>query len=156
MPIKDPIGTSKPTTIYTIGYEGVSAEQLIAALRAHGIETLLDARYRPGSRKPGLSKTPLSQACNAIGIEYLHDRGLGTPPEIMKRFRNEGVYDWVAYRAFLRDQTGSLSDARELARQRRVCLLCYEADAATCHRSIVAEEIAADTKQRIEHLMPKQ
>lgn len=153
---QNPRHTSNPTAIYTIGYEGASAEQVIAALRAHGIEILLDARYRPGSRKRGLSKTPLSEACNAVGIEYLHDRGLGTPPKTMKKLREEGIYDWVAYRLFLREQTDSLANARALASRRRVCLLCYEADAATCHRSIVAEEMAAHTKQRIEHLAPKQ
>jgi uncharacterized protein (DUF488 family) len=140
--------------IFTIGYEGASAEEVIETLRAHNVDVLLDARYRPSSRKRGLSKTPLSEACDAVEIEYRHDRGLGTPPEIMKKLREEGEYDWVAYRAFLHAQTGSLASACELARQHRVCLLCYEADASTCHRSIVAEEMAARTNQQIEHLAP--
>lgn len=145
---------SSRNSIFTIGYEGASAEQVIDSLRAHRIEILLDARYRPASRKRGLAKTSLSQACRAAGIAYEHDRGLGTPPEIMRKLREEGIYDWPAYRAFLAQQTESLARACELASQSRVCLLCYEADASTCHRSIVADEMAARTAQQVEHISP--
>jgi uncharacterized protein (DUF488 family) len=37
---------------------------------------------------------------------------------------------------------------------RRVCLLCYEADPAHCHRSIVADALARLVPIEIHHLMP--
>lgn len=139
-------------TIYTIGYEGIDAGRVVELLTQNGVKRLIDARYRPGSRKAGLSKTPLSAALAKVGIGYTHDRGLGTPPEIMKQLREEGVYDWDAYREFLLSQTDSLKQASDLAKQEAVCLLCYEANALECHRRIVADELAARTGLRVEHI----
>ena len=138
--------------IFTIGYEGISASEVIELLRKHDVQTLVDARYRPGSRKAGLSKTPLSASCREVGIDYAHDRGLGTPPEMMREVRETGRYDWDAYRAHLVMQTESLDRAAELASSQRTCLLCYEADAQECHRRIVAEEIAARADLAVEHI----
>lgn len=138
--------------IYTIGYEGIDAPRVVELLKQNGVERLIDARYRPGSRKAGLSKTPLSVALAKEGIGYTHDRGLGTPPEIMKQLREEGVYDWDAYREFLLSQTDSLEQASDLARQEAICLLCYEANALECHRRIVADELAARTGLSVEHI----
>lgn len=139
-------------TIYTIGYEGIDVARVVELLKDNGIERLIDARYRPGSRKAGLSKTPLSATLAGEGIGYTHDRGLGTPPEIMKQLREEGVYDWDAYREFLLSQTESLEQACQLARQEAVCLLCYEANALECHRRIVADELAERTGLEVEHI----
>jgi uncharacterized protein (DUF488 family) len=36
----------------------------------------------------------------------------------------------------------------------RACLLCFEADPAHCHRSLVAAALAALMKIRVVHLMP--
>lgn len=139
-------------TIYTIGYEGIDAQRVIELLKENGVQTLIDARYRPGSRKAGLSKTPLSAALAKEGIRYTHDRGLGTPPEIMKQLREKGIYDWDAYRAFLLSQTESLEQASKLARKEAVCLLCYEANALECHRRIVADELAHRTGLNVAHI----
>jgi len=139
-------------TIYTIGYEGIDAARVVELLTQNGVKRLIDARYRPGSRKAGLSKTPLSAALAEVGIDYTHDRGLGTPPEIMKQLREVGVYDWDAYREFLLSQTDSLEQASDLAKQEAVCLLCYEANALECHRRIVADELAARTGLSVEHI----
>lgn len=146
------MGRKRSGVIYTIGYEGIDAERVIELLQENEIDTLIDARYRPGSRKAGLSKTPLSAALADVGIGYAHDRGLGTPPEIMRQLREEGVYDWDAYREFLQTQTEALDQATEMARKESVCLLCYEANALECHRRIVAEEVADRAGLRIEHI----
>ena len=138
--------------IYTVGYEGIDADRLIELLRQHRIETLVDARWRPASRKRGLSKTPLSEACHRVGIEYAHRRDLGTPPEIMRKLREEGTYDWDAYQGFLGEQDEGLTAASAIASASRTCLLCFEADAGQCHRRLVAEEISKRTGLRVEHI----
>jgi len=43
-------------TIYTIGYEGIDIEQFFTLLSEHNIETVVDVRELPLSRKPGFSK----------------------------------------------------------------------------------------------------
>jgi uncharacterized protein (DUF488 family) len=45
-----------------------------------------------------------------------------------------------------------LAKAAELVRQRRIALLCYEADAAHCHRAIVADRLRKRLKCKIKDL----
>ena len=47
---------------------------------------------------------------------------------------------------------GDLATAAELAGSGAVCLMCYERDAARCHRSIVAERLGAATGLAARHL----
>jgi uncharacterized protein (DUF488 family) len=49
-----------------------------------------------------------------------------------------------------------LEELRTLAAERKVALLCYEADAAGCHRSIVANYIAKLRNLAIVHLTVEQ
>jgi len=65
--------------LYTIGYEGASQAALFQTLLYHDVQTLLDIRELPQSRKPGLSKTALGLAAAGFGLRYAHIRALGTP-----------------------------------------------------------------------------
>jgi uncharacterized protein (DUF488 family) len=65
--------------LFTIGYEGATMGEFLAALQAAGVERLIDVRAVPNSRRPGFSKTPLRNALAEVGIEYVHLRALGTP-----------------------------------------------------------------------------
>ena len=49
----------KKPELTTIGYEGISQAALFQTLVYHDVQTLLDIRELPQSRKPGLSKTAL-------------------------------------------------------------------------------------------------
>lgn len=138
--------------LFTIGYEGRSQHDVLEALRSHGIQTLMDVRIRPNSRKPGLSKTRLAAACQDVGIGYEHDARLGTPIEILDAYKDTGEYDWDAYRAFLDTQTDAVEALSALATRHRVALLCYEADAGTCHRRFVASEAAGTHGGSVIHI----
>src|SRR6478735_464274 len=65
--------------IFTIGYEGVTQAEFVAALRQAGVERVIDIRAVPNSRRPGFSKTPLKNALAEVGVDYFHLRALGTP-----------------------------------------------------------------------------
>ena len=67
--------------LHTIGYEKARLGDVIAALKRAGVETLIDVRDRPISRRPGFSKTQLAVALEDAGIRYVGLRALGTPPE---------------------------------------------------------------------------
>ena len=67
--------------VFTIGYEGATQAELIATLRNAGVRQLIDVRAVPLSRKAGFSKNVLRNGLAEAGIDYLHLRGLGTPPE---------------------------------------------------------------------------
>jgi len=67
-------------SIWTIGYEKVLPPALLAELQAAGVERVLDVRYRPQSRRPGRSKTRLSDLLAEHDIAYEHRHGLGRRP----------------------------------------------------------------------------
>lgn len=143
-------------SLFTAGYEGLSLPQFLKQLNAASVEVLFDVRYRPQSRKPGFSKNKLAAACKRVGIRYLHDPKLGTPPEQMEAMKTAGKYTpqiFKRYRTFLLKQVDSLKQAAEVASKENTCLLCYEADYRTCHRKIVAEEIERRAGVPVTHLL---
>ncbi|TNY10814.1 DUF488 domain-containing protein, partial [Escherichia coli] len=58
--------------LYTFGYEGLEIAAFIARLKSAGIQTVVDVRELPLSRKRGFSKTAFSEALTAGGIAYFH------------------------------------------------------------------------------------
>ena len=75
------------TRLWTIGYERLLPEALVAELRAAGVRRVLDVRYRPQSRRPGMSMTRLGALLGEHGIAYEARRGLGTPPDLRFLYR---------------------------------------------------------------------
>ena len=63
------------TRLWTIGYERLLPEALVAELRAAGVRRVIDVRFRPQSRRPGMSKTRLAALLAEHGIAYEHRRG---------------------------------------------------------------------------------
>src|ERR1700742_1936029 len=69
-------------TIWTIGYERLLPPELVAELEAAGVKRVLAVRYRPQSRRPGMSKTRLGQLLGDHGIAYESRKTLGTPADL--------------------------------------------------------------------------
>ncbi|PIB53269.1 MULTISPECIES: DUF488 family protein [unclassified Pseudomonas] len=131
--------------LYTAGYEGLTIDAFIARLKQAGIDKVLDVREYPLSRKKGFSKKAFAQCLAAEGIAYEHSRPLGCPKPIRKQYKEDG--DWVAYargfRAYIRTQDNVLNELVSSAVEQRICMVCYEADANFCHRSLIAESAQA-------------
>jgi uncharacterized protein (DUF488 family) len=146
------------TVVATIGYEGATVAGFLVALKAEGVNLLVDIRAVASSRRPGFAKTRLAANVNESGIEYLHLRGLGTPSDGRAAAR-AGHHDEMR-RIFLEhlarpESQFELETLAGLVRGgRRVCLLCYEADPAHCHRSIVADALTSLMPIEIHHLTP--
>src|SRR4051794_41965770 len=75
------------STLYTIGYERLLPPELVAELQHAGVERLIDVRFRPQSRRPGMSKTRLGELLGDHGIAYEHRRAVRNPPGIPSVFR---------------------------------------------------------------------
>jgi uncharacterized protein (DUF488 family) len=117
---------------------------LVAELEAAGVRRVLDVRFRPQSRRPGMSKTRLSALLAEHGIAYEHRRELGTPPDLRWLFRANRVAEAAeAYRTHVeRSAPGALDAlAAELDSAPATALLCLEAEPACCHRRVVAEAL---------------
>ena len=134
-------------TIFTIGYEQATQAAVVAALREAGVEVLADIRYLPLSRRPGFSKSALKAGVEEAGIGYRHFRHLGTPPEgraAAKRGDHAGLARSYAGQLELPEALAQMAELRALAERRKVALLCYERDAAGCHRSLLHAAVFAD------------
>ena len=133
------------SVVYTIGYEGTDLERFVSTLKAVGIQLLADVRAVPISRKKGFSKKSLAARLEEEGIEYLHFQSLGDPKSGREAAR-AGQYDLfrAIYDAHLdsEDAQSSLRKLTAVAGETLTCLLCFERDPATCHRSVVAEEMS--------------
>ena len=133
--------------LYTIGYEGAAQAALLRTLLDYDIETLVDIRELPQSRKPGLSKKTLAAGAEGHGIAYAHIRALGSPRDLRHKRRVD--HDQAAFREGFIEYLATQDEAMQVliarARTQRCCLLCYEADARICHRWFVAERAEAMT-----------
>jgi uncharacterized protein (DUF488 family) len=146
-----------PPTIWTIGYERASLDSVVGALRGAGVQTLLDVRELPLSRRAGFSKSPLRAALNEAGIGYVHLKGLGTPAEgrlAARRHDHARFWEIVERRMDTPEAEADLHRAAEIARTERACLLCFEADPHVCHRLRVAQGLTERFGFAVEHLHP--
>ncbi|WPP00557.1 DUF488 domain-containing protein [Pseudomonas sp. HR96] len=127
--------------IYTAGYEGLSIETFIARLKQAGIDKVLDVREYPLSRKPGFSKKAFAACLAESGITYEHCPPLGCPKPIRNQYKIDGNWSLYAqnFRAYIRTQPELLLSLTTEAAKQRICMVCYEADARFCHRSLIAE-----------------
>ena len=133
--------------IWTIGYERATQPQLLAALREAGVELLADIRYLPLSRRPGFSKSSLKAGAEGAGIAYRHFKQLGTPPEgrdAARRGDHAGLERSYAGQLELPEAMAQMAELRDLAADKRVALLCFERDAAECHRSLLYDALFRD------------
>jgi len=141
--------------LYSIGYEKARQAELIATLRAAGVETLIDVRDRPQSRRPGFSKNQLAAALAEAGIRYVGLKALGTPPEGREANRKhqwEKFWDIVDAKLATAEAQHALHEAGAIAAAGPSCLLCYEADPQICHRLRVADILAGRHGFTLHHL----
>jgi uncharacterized protein (DUF488 family) len=135
---------SRLPTLWTIGYERLLPPELLNELQQAGVERLIDVRFRPQSRRPGMSKTRLGVLLGEHGIAYEHRRELGTPADLRFLFHSGRVEEGRAgFRRHVEETASQVLDelAAELDRGPRTALMCLEADPAGCHRRVVAEAL---------------
>ena len=132
-------------TVWTIGYERLLPPELVAELEAAGVERVIDVRFRPQSRRPGMSKTRLGDLLGAHRIAYEHRKALGTPPDLRHDF-HAGRLERA--RAGFREHVEATAPAAlhqlavELEGGPRTALLCLEAAPEGCHRRVLCEALA--------------
>jgi uncharacterized protein (DUF488 family) len=135
--------------IFTIGYEGATVGEFIAALQAAGVERIIDVRALPLSRRPGFSKTPLRLALDEVGIEYVHLKALGTPSEgrtAARAGRHDDMARVYAGQLELPEAMAQSAQMLKLAREKRSALLCMEREPAHCHRTLLIDAVSPDAE----------
>lgn len=143
--------------VWTIGHGTRTSEQLVATLREARVETLVDVRRFPGSRRnPQFNQAALADDLERAGIAYLNapdlgGRRSGVPGE--ERFACLRVSAFRSYAAWMssREWQQAIAEALELASP---CFMCAETLPWRCHRRLIADFLAARGVQVVHLLVP--
>jgi uncharacterized protein (DUF488 family) len=123
---------------FTIGYTGRKTEDLIQALKEHGVCTLVDIRQNAVSMyRPELSKRNLGELLADNGISYVHLPQLGVPRDIRAKAVESGtrevIWDWYdehVIASFIGKNLHFFFNAFV----HPIALMCTELDPQECHR----------------------
>ena len=136
-------------TLYTIGHSTRTLEELIAVLRAHAIDTLVDIRSFPMSRRlPYFNRESLEEALPVAGIRYIWMKALGgyrkkirdDSPNLALRspsFRNYADYMLTP------EFEEAIAQLIQTAEQSRTAYMCAERVWFHCHRMLVSDWLVA-------------
>jgi len=136
-------------TVYTIGHSTRTLEELVSALQTHGIETLVDIRAFPMSRRlPHFNRESLESELPKHGIQYVWMKALGgyrkatgkDSPHVALRnasFRNYADYTLTP------EFDQATEELVSMAQERRTAYMCAERVYFRCHRMIVSDWLVA-------------
>jgi uncharacterized protein (DUF488 family) len=136
-------------TLYTIGHSTRTLEDLIETLRAHDIQTLVDIRAFPMSRRlPQFNRDSLEQTLPAAGIQYIWMKALGGYRKKMAdesphiALRNQSFRNYADY-MLTPEFEHAIAELITLAEQSRTAYMCAERVYFRCHRMLVSDWLAA-------------
>ncbi|MDZ7289169.1 MAG: DUF488 domain-containing protein [candidate division KSB1 bacterium] len=115
--------------IFTIGHGGLTLEEFLHRLQAHGITALADVRRFPTSKKhPHFSRAILEMALTDRGIAYYW---LG---ETLGGYRTGGYEAHMKTEAFRH----GCEELIRVAQTQPLAFMCAELDYRGCHRRFIA------------------
>jgi uncharacterized protein (DUF488 family) len=135
--------------LYTIGHSTRTLDELIETLQAHSIQTLVDIRAFPMSRRlPHFNRESLEKALPQAGIRYVWMKALGgyrkkvldDSPNVALRnasFRNYA--DYMLSEGF----RSAMDELLQLAEHSRTAYMCAERVYFHCHRMLVSDWLVA-------------
>jgi uncharacterized protein (DUF488 family) len=158
-------------TVATIGVYGFTADVFLERLREAGVGVLVDVRQRRGvrgSEYAWANSTRLQAALAETDIEYRHRKELAPTTELRqlqyreddrqgvgKRSRTQLAREYrERYIAEILDRADLDAVVAELPTDRATALMCVERDPEACHRSLIAERLAARYGLEELHLRP--
>jgi uncharacterized protein (DUF488 family) len=135
--------------IFTIGYEGTTMADFLAALKGAGVERVIDVRALPLSRRPGFSKSSLAASLLDAGIGYVHLKALGTPKrgrDAAKKGDRATLEEVYQGQLELPEAQAQAAQMLDLAAEKPSALLCFERDPCVCHRTLLLEAVGGDAE----------
>jgi uncharacterized protein (DUF488 family) len=158
-------GSVRRRDITTIGVYGFDLDGFLAELRAADVRAVFDLRQRRGVRGPQYAwanAQRLQHALAGAGIAYQHHRELAPTTELRHVQYAADDRAGVGKRSrrrldpvYARRYTHEILDPADLdaviaamPEHGTTALLCVEADAAACHRSLVAARLDGDPHVR--------
>jgi uncharacterized protein (DUF488 family) len=136
-------------TLFTIGHSTRTLEELIATLQAHQIQTLVDIRAFPMSRRlPQFNRDALEKSLPEAGIRYVWMKALGgyrkkilqESPNVA--LHNESFRNYADYMLTAEFEQATAELVR-LAENSRIAYMCAERKYFQCHRMLVSDWLVA-------------
>lgn len=136
-------------TLYTIGHSTRTIEELIEALRAHSIKTLVDIRAFPMSRRlPHFNRESLEKVLPAAGIRYIwmkqlggrRKKTVGESPNLA--LRNESFRNYADY-MLTPEFEQAMDELVKIGEQSPTAYMCAERVYFQCHRMLVSDWLVA-------------
>ena len=136
-------------TVYTIGHSTRTLDELVAALQAHRIATLVDIRAFPMSRRlPHFNRESLEVELPKHGIAYVWMKELGGRRKKIRNdspnigLRNDSFRNYADY--MLTPEFGqAVARLLELAERGNAAIMCAERMYFQCHRMLVSDYLTA-------------
>jgi uncharacterized protein (DUF488 family) len=134
--------------IWTVGHSTHTDEKFHEILLAHAIQTLVDVRTHPGSRRyPQFNKEALAASLASAGISYRHEPRLGGRRAPRKdshntAWRNDSFRGYADYMETDQFAAG-VKELLELSGRSRTVVMCAEAVWWKCHRSMISDHLKA-------------
>ncbi len=136
-------------TLYTIGHSTRSLEELVSALKAHGMETLVDIRAFPMSRRlPHFNRESLEHSLPEHGIRYIWMKTLGGYRKAARTdsphtaLRNANFRNYADY-TLTSEYEQAIAELLHIASSSRTAYMCAERVYFRCHRMIVSDWLVA-------------
>jgi uncharacterized protein (DUF488 family) len=157
--------------VATIGVYGFDQASFLEAIRGADVRLFLDVRQRRGVRGREYSwanSQRLQAALDEAGIAYRHHPELAPTTELRRLQYAEDARRGVGKRsrdelapAYVERYTREILDHADLDAlvaalpgKGASALLCVERDPEACHRSLVADRLAAEHGVSVTHLRP--
>jgi uncharacterized protein (DUF488 family) len=136
-------------TLYTIGHSTRTIEELISVLRAHEIQTLVDIRAFPVSRRlPHFNRESLEASLADPGIRYLWMKDLGGYRKKIRAdspntgLRNASFRNYADY-MLTPEFDATIAKLVQIAEESRTAYMCAERMWFQCHRMLVSDWLTA-------------
>ena len=136
-------------TLHTIGHSTRTLEELIAALHAHGVRTLVDIRSFPVSRRlPHFNRESLEQTLPPVHIGYTWMKSLGGYRKKIRddspntALRNASFRNYADHMLTAEFERG-IAELLRAAREAPTAFLCAERLWFHCHRMLVSDWLVA-------------
>ena len=139
--------------IYSSGHSNQTVEQLLALLRQHAIEALVDVRSAPYSRYASqFNQRELQATIREAGLQYVYlGKELGGRPADENLYDAEGHvnYEPLSRSALFRE---GIERLKRGAGQYRVAMMCSEEDPTDCHRRLLVGRVLRDEGVEVLHI----
>jgi uncharacterized protein (DUF488 family) len=135
--------------LFTIGHSTRSFDELLEPLKAHKIQTLVDIRAFPASRRlPQFNRESLEKNLGAAGITYVWMKALGgyrkkiTEESPNIALRNDSFRNYADYMLTAEFEKAA-GELIALADDSRTAYMCAERVYFHCHRMLVSDWMVA-------------